>query len=109
MKKIKKYQSPSGSLPNIFQRPDGSYFYSNNGEVEVNVTPLNKLTNNPAEWTYTDETGRIYTPKKEYKNIYTLTESNPTADYHNYLNLKDKSNRDKKIKRIFNQKEYYFR
>ena len=101
MKKIKKYQSPSGSLPNIFQRPDGSYFYSNNGEVEVNVTPLNKLTNNPAEWTYTDETGRIYTPKKEYKNTYTLTESNPTADYHNYLNLKDKSNRDRTMAKAY--------
>lgn len=101
--KIKKYQNPSGGLPdlNIFQRPDGSYFYSNDGKSEINVIPLNKLTNNPAEWTYTDETGRVYTPKKEYKNTYTLTESNPTADYHNYLNLKDKSSRDKTMAKAY--------
>lgn len=103
MRKIKKYQSPSDSLPkpNIFQRSDGSYFYSDDGKTEVNLTPLNKLTDNPAEWTYADETGRVYTPKKEYKNTYTLTESNPAADYHNYLNLKDKSSRDKTMAKAY--------
>lgn len=52
------------SAPNIFQRPDGTFFYSNkiSGE-EVDVTPINKtFSDNPSMWTFTDNAGRTYTP-----------------------------------------------
>ena len=45
-------------------RPDGSYFYQD-GDKEINVTPLNTtMSENPADWNYTDESGKIYTPHK---------------------------------------------
>ena len=49
---------------NILMRPDGSYFYQD-GDKEINVTPLNTtMSENSADWNYTDESGKIYTPHK---------------------------------------------
>lgn len=49
---------------NILMRPDGSYFYQD-GDKEISVIPLNTtISENPADWNYTDESGKIYTPHK---------------------------------------------
>lgn len=60
--------------PNIFQRPDGSYFYSADG-IETDVSPINVLGDNPAQWTYSDASGKIYRPVQALPNNYTLTET----------------------------------
>lgn len=70
-------QMNNSSKPNIFRRSDGSYFYSANGKDEVDVTPVNTLLGNPSEWTYTDDNGRLYTPKSiNNNNQGVITQSN---------------------------------
>ena len=55
--------------PNIFRRPDGSYFYQEGPEdKEINVTPMNTVFDNPSQWTYVDDEGRQYTPKQPFAN-----------------------------------------
>lgn len=52
--------------PNIFRRPNNSYFYQANPESEeVNLTPVNTVFDNPALWTFTDDAGRIYKPRQK--------------------------------------------
>lgn len=54
-----------GGKPNIFRRSDGTYFYQEDpNSEEVTVTPLNTLFEDPAQWTYTDNDGKVYTPRQ---------------------------------------------
>lgn len=70
-------QMNNSSKPNIFRRSDGSYFYSADGKDEVDVTPVNTLLGNPSEWTYTDDNGRLYTPKSiDNNNQGVITQGN---------------------------------
>lgn len=61
--------------PNIFQRPDGSYFYQVPGGEEIDVTPINTLSEDNSRWTYTDASGRVYNPAQPLQNNYSLTEA----------------------------------
>jgi hypothetical protein len=61
--------------PNIFQRPDGSYFYQVPGGEEIDVTPINTLSEDNSRWTYTDASGRIYNPAQPLQSNYSLTEA----------------------------------
>ena len=50
----------------IRQRPEGTYFYDVEGQPEIDVTPLNtSLSNNPADWSFTDASGKIYSPHRD--------------------------------------------
>lgn len=56
-----------GTEPNLFQRPDKSYFYQN-GDQEVDVFPLISPTGtSPNTWTFVDNSGKIYTPQQQYQ------------------------------------------
>lgn len=61
--------------PNIFQRPDGSYFYQVPGGEEIDVTPINTLSEDNSRWTYTDASGRVYNPAQPLQSNYSLTEA----------------------------------
>ena len=63
--------------PNIFQRPDGTYFYSVDG-TETDVTPITTIGEDPAYWTYTDAAGKTYRPTQSPEANYTLTEAEDT-------------------------------
>lgn len=53
--------------PNLFRRPDGTYFYQESpGSEEISLTPLNTVLPDPAQWTYVDDEGRRYTPKQSF-------------------------------------------
>ena len=59
------HSSQMNISPNIFRRPNGEYFYQASPDSEeVSVTPLNTLFDNPALWTYTDNNGKLYTPRQ---------------------------------------------
>lgn len=50
----------------IRQRPEGTYFYDVEGQPEIDVTPLNtSLSSNPADWSFTDALGKIYSPHRD--------------------------------------------
>lgn len=52
-----------GINPNVFQDAvTGSYYY-NDGLGRIDLQPLNKLTEDPATWTYTDASGKVYRPQ----------------------------------------------
>ena len=54
-----------GGKPNIFRRPDGTYFYQADPDSEeIIVTPLMTSLGDESQWTYIDEVGKHYTPQR---------------------------------------------
>jgi hypothetical protein len=52
------------SNPNVFRRPDGTYFYHNyDTDEDTDIFPLNTMFDDPAYWTFKDESGKIYNPR----------------------------------------------
>lgn len=72
--------------PNIFQRPDGSYFYQVPGGEEIDVTPINTLSEDNSKWTYTDASGRIYNPTQPLQSNYSLTEAENVNEVERAIN-----------------------
>lgn len=77
-----------GYSPNIFRRPDGSFFYWGD-DGEIDVTPLNTtLSDDPSMWTYIDQSGKKYTPKLQPTNQGTIQQDNRGAGekfWDNYI------------------------
>lgn len=61
--------------PNVFRRPDGSFFYSD-GITETPIRPLNTTLEDPQYWTYQDEEGKIYSPSQIPTNETQLKQDN---------------------------------
>jgi hypothetical protein len=52
------------SNPNVFRRPDGTYFYHNyDTDEDTDIFPLNTMFDDPAYWTFKDKSGKIYNPR----------------------------------------------
>ena len=79
-------QQMQKAKPNIFQRPNGSYFYQVPGGEEIDVTPINTLSEDNSRWTYTDASGRIYNPTQPLQSNYSLTEAENVNEVERAIN-----------------------
>lgn len=63
---VPTYDDGKDERPNLYREDQtGKYFYQESeNSPKVYVTPVNKTLDNPAYWTYIDDNGREYTPKK---------------------------------------------
>ena len=90
-----------GNVPNIFRRPNGSFFYQGD-DGEIDVTPLNTtLSDDPSMWTYVDQSGKQYTPRLQPTNQGTIQQDDRGAGekfWDNYIGeLKYDLNNDKVV------------
>lgn len=65
------------NTPNIFRKKDGTYVYQSSPQSdEISVEPINTVFENPSQWTYRDQQGRLYTPRESAFNQGTITQGN---------------------------------